>query len=229
MSLLCPDRLLLLASKLARLVPVRQVHGHANRRKGDARLQLHIQRSDLAKAERGVERHRGRGRPALHRRHPRTARLAQDMVHQIPPDAGANLAVVTRHMPDMAQVAAAPLRLRRDGPETYELGPHDIPPEIADLSAAERDGKSLYQSSCAQCHAADGSGANWIGCLLDPSPPDFTAPEFRDILVSRAFVDRTLRPPSGGSMPSFERVLTRDQVEKIAAYARRAFQKPRDE
>ena len=108
----------------------------------------------------------------------------------------------------------------------YEAGPHDKVPEIANLTETEMEGRRLYQAACAQCHAADGTAQNWIGRFLDPSPTDFNAQNFRAILSSGLFVDRTLRPPDGTSMPSFENVLSREQVEAIAAYARRAFLVP---
>jgi len=111
-------------------------------------------------------------------------------------------------------------------PADYEKGEHDKVPEIADLTPTEAEGRRLYQAACAQCHAADGTGANWIGRFLKPPPTDFNTPSYRALLSSGAFVMRTLRAPDGTSMPSFENVLSREQVEAIAAYVRRAFHTP---
>lgn len=108
----------------------------------------------------------------------------------------------------------------------YEEGPHDIAPEIADLTPVEAEGRRLYQQACAQCHAADGSGQNWIGRFLVPSPPGLGEARFKAMLASGEFVTRTLRPPEGTTMPSFETVLSHEQAAAIAAYVARAFQKP---
>ena len=110
--------------------------------------------------------------------------------------------------------------------EDYEKGPHDVVPDIADLTPLQLEGRQLYQQSCAQCHAADGTGKNWIGRFLNPSPTDFNTERFRSLVASGAFIERTLKAPAGTSMPSFENVLSRKQVEAIAAYVRRAFQSP---
>lgn len=109
-------------------------------------------------------------------------------------------------------------------PEHEEKGPHDIEPEVAHLTPKESMGRDLYRAACAQCHAADGSGQNWIGRFLHPSPADFSTPRFRTLVASGEFVERTMRPPEGTSMPSFERILSREEAEAIAAYVRRAFQ-----
>ena len=100
-------------------------------------------------------------------------------------------------------------------------------PEIVDPTPTEAEGGRLYQAACAQCHAADGTGQNWIGRFLDPSPTDFNAPKFKALLSSGAFVDRTLRAADGTSMPSFENAMSREQVDAIAAYVRRLIQAPR--
>jgi cytochrome c oxidase cbb3-type subunit 3 len=101
--------------------------------------------------------------------------------------------------------------------------PHDIAPRLTGLSAEARRGETLYQRDCAYCHAADGTGKNWIGRFLDPHPTDFTAPAWaRDFAESE--VRRTIHegiPQS--SMPAFGAVLSQDEVSAIVAYLRRAF------
>lgn len=119
-----------------------------------------------------------------------------------------------------------PISYQNHNPADYGKGPHDKVPEITDLTETESQGRRLYQTACAQCHAADGTGKNWIGRFLDPSPTNFSSAQSRALLSLEAFVERTLRPPEGTSMPSFERILSREQAEAIAAYSRRAFQAP---
>ncbi len=133
-------------------------------------------------------------------------------------------ACISCHFGRRKGAAGAVLAQKNHPPTDYEKGPHDVVPEIAGLTAVELAGRRLYQAACAQCHAADGTGKNWIGRFLDPSPPDFTAAGFQALLSSGRFVERTLQPPDNTSMPSFENVLSHKDAEAIAAYARRAFQ-----
>jgi len=100
---------------------------------------------------------------------------------------------------------------------------HDIPPEIDDPDARERRGRRLYARTCETCHAADGSGQNWIGKFLEPSPPDFRSDAFAERFDAGWFSAVTLDAPPGTTMPSFTGVLSRAEVEAIAAYVRRAF------
>jgi len=100
---------------------------------------------------------------------------------------------------------------------------HDRAPEIADLSAAEERGRDLYTRACAQCHAADGSGMNWVGKFLQPNPPDFRTPEFAARFDPARFAASTLEASEGTTMPSFGEVLTTSEVADIAAYVARAF------
>lgn len=100
---------------------------------------------------------------------------------------------------------------------------HDYPPVLAGLTAEEAAGRDLYAAACAQCHAADGTGLNWVGKFLRPPPPDFTAPEFAREFQSWDFITRTLDPPPDTSMPAFVNVLARSEIAAVAAYVRRAF------
>ena len=80
---------------------------------------------------------------------------------------------------------------------------HDVAPEIPGLTEAELRGKRLYMEACADCHAADGSGMNWVGRFLEPSPPDFTVPDFAARFDPARFAATTLEAPEGTTMPSF--------------------------
>ncbi|HXI87478.1 MAG TPA: c-type cytochrome, partial [Parvularculaceae bacterium] len=61
--------------------------------------------------------------------------------------------------------------------DAYGPGPHDVAPKVDGLTPVEQRGRDLYQAACADCHAADGTGANWVGNFLEDSPTDFSAPE----------------------------------------------------
>lgn len=126
--------------------------------------------------------------------------------------------------------SAPPERGEHDEYEEYghgegydEANEHDRQPILPSLTAMQRMGQTLYQRACAQCHAADGTGRNWIGTFLDPSPPPFQEAgqglRHNDAAMREIILDG--RPNS--SMPAFRGVLNRPQVGAIIAYVRRAF------
>jgi cytochrome c oxidase cbb3-type subunit 3 len=100
---------------------------------------------------------------------------------------------------------------------------HDVTPQIKDLSQDELRGQGLWLQNCAFCHAADGTGQNWIGSFLEPPPRDLTNPDFmrgmtRDVLMRR--IEDGL---PNTSMPAWKHVLDREQIEHIISYISRAF------
>ncbi len=100
---------------------------------------------------------------------------------------------------------------------------HDVPPDPAGLSAEALAGRPLYQDNCAFCHAADGTGRNWIGSFLEPRPRDFTDPAFRLGRDPRAMEQRILHGIPGTSMPAWKDVLTAGEVAALIAYIRETF------
>lgn len=100
---------------------------------------------------------------------------------------------------------------------------HDIPPDPSGLSARALAGKPLYQENCAFCHAADGTGRNWIGSFLEPRPRDFTDPEFRLLDDAQAMEQRVLHGIPGTSMPAWKDVLGHDEIAAIIAYIRESY------
>jgi cytochrome c oxidase cbb3-type subunit III len=100
---------------------------------------------------------------------------------------------------------------------------HDKAPQIADMTAQERLGEKLFQRNCTFCHAADGTGKNWIGAFLEPHPRDLTDARFMSS-VTRAKLATSIReglPET--SMPAWRSVLKDDEVNAIVAYIARAF------
>lgn len=139
---------------------------------------------------------------------------------------------ISCHEPAAAQIANASITRTasqngRDGEhDQLEYGApseHDEPPAIADLSTAERRGEALYQRDCAYCHAADGTGRNWIGNFLRPHPTDFTDPETAKVMTEDRLRQSTLEGVKNTSMPAFRSVLTADDIDAVVAYIRRAF------
>ena len=107
------------------------------------------------------------------------------------------------------------------GASPYAL--HDTPPDPSGLSARALAGRSLYQDNCAFCHAADGTGRNWIGSFLEPPPRDFTDPEFRIAADENAMQQRILHGIPGTAMPAWKDVLAADDIAAIIAYIRESF------
>ena len=100
---------------------------------------------------------------------------------------------------------------------------HDVPPDPAGLSDLALAGRPLYQDNCAFCHAADGTGRNWIGSFLEPRPRDFTDPEFLLLADTAAMEQRVLHGIPGTSMPAWRDVLESGEIAAIIAYIRESF------
>jgi len=100
---------------------------------------------------------------------------------------------------------------------------HDVIPRIEGLSALEQTGEHLYQKNCAFCHAADGTGKNWIGSFMQPHPRDLTDARFM-AAMTRVRLKQTIRdglPET--SMPAWGSVLDEPQMDAIVAYVSKAF------
>ena len=100
---------------------------------------------------------------------------------------------------------------------------HDIPPQVADLSAEAVEGKLLWQENCAFCHAADGSGENWIGSFLVPKPRNLTDPGFMRHMSRDLMLERIRDGLPGTSMPAWKQVLSDEQIGLIISYIDAAF------
>ena len=100
---------------------------------------------------------------------------------------------------------------------------HDVPPEPSGLSDVARAGRPLYQDNCAFCHAADGTGRNWIGSFLEPRPRDFTDPALRLLDDPQAMQQRIRHGIPGTSMPAWKDVLTDGEIAAIITYLRETF------
>lgn len=99
---------------------------------------------------------------------------------------------------------------------------HERKPRVAGLSALERRGEALFQANCSFCHAADGTGKNWIGSFMEPPARNLTGSDLDGVTAERlAFVIREGLP--GTSMPAWKNVLRPSEVKAVAAYVMRVF------
>jgi len=97
---------------------------------------------------------------------------------------------------------------------------------LTGLRPIEREGERLYQANCAFCHAADGTGRNWIGSFLEPHPANFTDPAQRARLSLARIVATAREGVPGSSMPAWKGVLSDREIAAVAAYIERAFLRP---
>ena len=100
---------------------------------------------------------------------------------------------------------------------------HDRPPRIEGLSGTEKKGKDIYEANCAFCHAADGTGKNWIGSFLEPHPRNFTDAGESGHLDAARLEEAILDGIPGTSMPAWRNVLSESERQAVAAYVKRAF------
>jgi cytochrome c oxidase cbb3-type subunit 3 len=100
---------------------------------------------------------------------------------------------------------------------------HDAAPQIADLTAVEQQGESLFQANCAFCHAADGTGKNWIGSFLEPHPRNLTDAGAMANMTRERLRDVIGNGLKDTTMPAWKSVLTEQQIEAVSAYVMRVF------
>ena len=100
---------------------------------------------------------------------------------------------------------------------------HDLPPVVEGLTALGREGERLFQKNCAFCHAADGTGRNWIGTFLQPPARNLTDPSVMGAMTRERLAATIRRGLPGTSMPAWGAVLDEGQIEALVEYVGRAF------
>ena len=100
---------------------------------------------------------------------------------------------------------------------------HDSPPSRNHLSAQASKGKYLWQQNCAFCHAADGSGENWIGSFLEPRPRNLTDIDFMADMTRDLLLLRIRDGLANTSMPAWKNVLNDTEIHQIISYIDEAF------
>ena len=100
---------------------------------------------------------------------------------------------------------------------------HDIPPKVAGMTPLERQGQKLWQNNCAFCHAADGTGKNWIGSFLEPHPRNLRDPAFMGAMTRARLAAAIREGLPDTSMPAWKSVLGNREITAIVAYVAKAF------
>jgi cytochrome c oxidase cbb3-type subunit 3 len=103
---------------------------------------------------------------------------------------------------------------------------HDVPPVLTGADARLREGERLFQDNCAFCHAADGSGRNWIGSFLEPRPRDLRDAEAMAEMTPQRLRAAIATGVPGTAMPAWETILSAEQIDAVAAYVERVFIAP---
>jgi len=94
---------------------------------------------------------------------------------------------------------------------------HENVPDVSDQRSEIQRGQHIFLDNCAFCHAADGSGKNWIGSFMEPPAADLTSariagwskPTLRAVILSGV---------PGGTMPAWRGLLDEKQMELLLAY-----------
>jgi cytochrome c oxidase cbb3-type subunit 3 len=100
---------------------------------------------------------------------------------------------------------------------------HDIPPVVDNLPVEAEKGKQLWQQNCAFCHAADGTGENWIGSFLQPQPRNLTDETFMREMTRELLLRRIRQGLKDTSMPAWKDVLSDSQIHQIISYIDEVF------
>ena len=100
---------------------------------------------------------------------------------------------------------------------------HDVAPILRRATAPQKRGEKLFQENCAFCHAADGTGKNWIGAFMQPHPRNLTDAAFMGA-INRAHLATVIRNGlKDTSMPAWGAVLSGRQISDVIAYIDTAF------
>ena len=98
---------------------------------------------------------------------------------------------------------------------------HDRSPDAGELSVTETSGMALFLVNCAFCHAADGTGRNWIGSFLEPGPADLTGQRVAGFSNDELFT-AIANGVDGSTMPAWRNILNDEEINDLIAYLAKA-------
>jgi len=100
---------------------------------------------------------------------------------------------------------------------------HAVAPSEFPLTAEERRGETVFQKNCAFCHAADGTGRNWIGSFLQPHPRDLTDRQAMASMTRLRLRRVILEGLPGTTMSAWKQVLSATEIDAVIAYIFKVF------
>ena len=100
---------------------------------------------------------------------------------------------------------------------------HNEAPQTKGLSEQEQRGAVLFQANCAFCHAADGTGKNWIGSFLEPHPRNLTDPDVMANMTAERLKKVIENGLPGTTMSAWKSVLSTEEISAVIAYISRVF------
>ena len=99
---------------------------------------------------------------------------------------------------------------------------HERPPPLPmDADDMLATGAALFQDNCAFCHAADGTGRNWIGSFLQPRPRNLTDPDVMSGMTRQRLEASIRNGVLNTSMPAWGSVLRTAEIVAIVHYVDR--------
>ena len=106
--------------------------------------------------------------------------------------------------------------------QTVQNEADEMPKPI--LTYVQQKGKRLYDHYCAVCHGTEGKGDGFNAYNLNPRPQDMTKREYLEVVTDDYLVEAIDQGGRGVKrsvlMPSYERTLSKVQIEAIVAYLR---------
>lgn len=106
---------------------------------------------------------------------------------------------------------------------------HDQLPVVTELTVQQQRGEQLFQANCAFCHAADGTGKNWIGSFLEPHPRNLTDTRAMQNMTEQRLKNVIRNGVEGTTMSAWRAVLSEEQIDAVVAYVMRVFVRESDE
>jgi cytochrome c oxidase cbb3-type subunit 3 len=100
---------------------------------------------------------------------------------------------------------------------------HEIAPVVENLTESEKRGEKLFQENCAFCHAADGTGKNWIGSFLDSHPRNLTDDNFMQTMTRERLKKVIQDGLPGTTMSAWKQVLKDSEIDSIIDYISKVF------
>lgn len=84
-------------------------------------------------------------------------------------------------------------------------------------------GKAHYVANCATCHGLEGDGKGPRSYFILPKPRNFQHPGSRHTLNRPRLFSAIAKGTLGSEMPSWEKVLSSQEIADIAEYVYQAF------